>query len=70
MNSVLFMKQITDFIAKHSDHPMIVEYNKGNIGLGYIIRNWDKLQNETNSNLWDWKSWENNPSSYGVQRSI
>jgi hypothetical protein len=70
MNSVLFMQQVTDFIAKHSDHPMVVEYNKGNIGLGYIIRNWDKLTNETNSTVWDWESWQDDSGTHNLQRGI
>ena len=44
--AVYFMRQVNEFIANNPDHPIIVEFNKDNIGLGYIIRNWKEIHNE------------------------
>ena len=48
--AVYFMRQVNEFIASNPNHPMVVEYNKGNIGLGYIIRHWSEIQHENCSN--------------------
>jgi hypothetical protein len=48
--AVYFMRQVNEFIASNPNHPMVIEYNKGNIGLGYIIRHWSEIQHENCSN--------------------
>jgi hypothetical protein len=49
-DAVYFMRQVNEFIASNPNHPIVVEYNKGNVGLGYIIRNWQEIQNENYTN--------------------
>ena len=49
-DAVYFMRQVNEFIASNPEHPIVVDYNKGNIGLGYIIRHWQEIQNENYSN--------------------
>jgi len=48
--AVYFMRQVNEFIASNPDHPFVVEYNRGEIGLGYIIRHWQEIHNENYSN--------------------
>ena len=50
--AVYFMRQVNEFIASNPDHPIVVNYNKGEIGLGYIIRHWQEIHNENYSNQW------------------
>ena len=61
-DAVYFMRQVNEFIANNPNHPIVIEYERGNIGLGYIIRNWRHIHNEDYSNQWKRPSWENNPS--------
>jgi len=49
-DAVYFMRQVNEFIASNPNHPVVVDYNKGNVGLGYIIRNWQEIHNENYSN--------------------
>lgn len=44
------MRQVNEFIASNPDHPVVIEYNRGEIGLGYIIRNWKEICNADYSN--------------------
>ena len=48
--AVYFMRQVNEFIASNPDHPVVVEYNRGEIGLGYIIRHRQEIHNENYSN--------------------
>lgn len=48
-DSVTFMRQVNEFIASNPEHPIVIDYQKGNIGLGYIIRNWKDIHNENYS---------------------
>lgn len=43
--AVYFINQVNEFIASNPDHPIVIEYNRGEIGLGYIIRNWKEICN-------------------------
>jgi hypothetical protein len=61
-DAVYFMRQVNEFIANNPKHPIVIEYQRGNIGLGYIIRNWKEIHNEDYSNQWQGQSRENNPS--------
>ena len=49
MTAVYFMRQVNDFISANPNHPMVIQYNNGEIGLGYIIRHWQEVNNENNS---------------------
>lgn len=49
-DAVYFMRQVNEFIANNPDHPVVVDFNKGNIGLGYIIRHWKEIHSENCSN--------------------
>jgi hypothetical protein len=60
--AVSFMRQVTEFIANNPNHSVVVDYNKGNVGLGYIIRNWKEINNENNSNKRQRPSGQDNPS--------
>lgn len=46
---VYFMRQVNEFIANNPEHPIVIKYNRGDIGLGYIIRNWQEIHNENYS---------------------
>jgi hypothetical protein len=59
-DSVYFMRQVTEFITNNPNHPTVIDYQKGNIGLGYIVRNWKEINNEDNPNQWEGSSRENN----------
>ena len=69
-DAVYFMRQVNEFIASNPRHPIVVEYQRGNIGLGFIIRNWKEIQNENFSDKWQGQSWENNSSSRDSKESI
>jgi len=56
------MRQVTEFIANNPNHSVVIDYNKGNVGLGYIIRNWKDINNENNSNKRQGPSGQDNPS--------
>lgn len=60
-DSHVFMSQVTEFIASNPDHPVVIEYNRGEIGLGYIVRNWKEIKDEDNSNQWQRPSRQDNP---------
>ncbi len=47
---VYFMRQVNEFIANNPNHPIVIKYNRGDIGLGYIIRYWQEIHNENYSN--------------------
>lgn len=51
--AVYFMRQVNEFIASNPDHPMVVMYNRGDVGLGYIIRHWKEIEHENLSNQWN-----------------
>jgi hypothetical protein len=59
-DSVYFMRQVIEFISNNPNHPIVIEYQKGNVGLGYIVRNWKEIHNENNSNQWEGSGRENN----------
>lgn len=61
-DAVYFMRQVNEFIANHPEHPLIVEYNKGNVGLGYLIRHWQELNNANYSDQRQGSCRENNLS--------
>ena len=50
-DSVTFMRQVNEFIASNPEHPIVIDYQKGNIGLGYIIRHWQEIYDENYSNM-------------------
>ena len=50
--AVYFMRQVNEFIASNPNHPIVIQYNRGEIGLGYIIRHWQEIHNETYTNQW------------------
>lgn len=49
--AVYFMRQVNEFIASNPNHPIVVDYNRGEIGLGYIIRHWQEIYDENYSNM-------------------
>ena len=49
-DSVSFMREVNEFIANYPDNSTVIEFNKGNIGLGFIIRNWKEIHDENYSN--------------------
>jgi len=49
-DAVYFMRQVNEFIASNPKHPLVVNYNNGEIGLGYIIRHWQEIHNANHSN--------------------
>lgn len=49
-DAVYFMNQVNEFIASNPEHPIVQEYNRGEIGLGYIIRHWQEIHNENYPN--------------------
>jgi hypothetical protein len=54
--AVYFMRQVNEFIASNPNHPIVVDYNRGEIGLGYIIRHWQEIYDENYSNMWKGQS--------------
>lgn len=47
MSDVLYlMQQINEFVASNPNHPIVIDYNRGEIGLGYIIRHWKEIHFE------------------------
>lgn len=69
-DAVYFMRQVNEFIASNPEHPIVVSYNNGEIGLGYIIRNWKEIYNENNSNQRDGQSGEDHCCSCNRQDRI
>ena len=63
-NAIPFMCQINRFVARNPDHPVVVAYNNGSIGLGYIVRHWQEIQNEDIPNQWEGPIRENDLSQY------
>ena len=61
-DSVTFMRQVNEFIASNPEHPIVIDYQKGNIGLGYIIRNWKEIHNENYSDQRQGPGWKDNGS--------
>lgn len=60
--AVQFIKQVTEFVASNPNHPIVINYNNGEIGLGYIIRHWQEIQDANNSDQREGQSREDNPS--------
>lgn len=50
-DSLYQMRQINEFIASNPDHPLVIEYNRGEVGLGYIIRHWQEINDEADTDL-------------------
>lgn len=70
MDAVPFMCQINRFVARNPDHPLVIEYNRGNIGLGYIVRHWQEITNEDFPNQWQGQVGQDNGSEDYSQGSI
>ena len=60
--AVQFIRQVTEFVASNPNHPIVINYNNGEIGLGYIIRHWQEIQDANNSDQREGQSRENYPS--------
>lgn len=48
-DAIITIRQVNEFIVMNPDHPVVIEYNRGEVGLGYIIRHWKEIQDETDS---------------------